>query len=116
MYGLITKLTTVPRRRDSVIDLLVAGRQRPDGCLSYVVARDPNDADTLWVTEVWTDSAAHGAALKRPEVKAGFGLALNWIATMDDSIITEPVGGVGLGQSAASSGIADSDSPHSPSA
>lgn len=97
MYGLITKLTTVARRRDSVIDLLVAGRQPPAGCLSYVVARDPADADVVWVTEVWTDAAAHRAALARPDIKAGFALALTWIATMHDSVLTEPVGGVGLG-------------------
>ena len=23
------------------------------GCLSYVVARDPTDADAIWITEVW---------------------------------------------------------------
>lgn len=98
MYGLITKLTTVARRRESVIDLLVAGRQPPAGCLSYVVARDPGDPDVLWVTEVWTDAQAHGDALKRPDIKAGFALALTWIATMHDPILTEPVGGLGLGQ------------------
>ena len=97
MYGLITRLTTVPGRRDSVTDLLLAGREPPVGCLSYVVARDPNDLDALWVTEVWTDQAAHKAALQRPDIKAGFGLALQYIATMHDSTITEPVGGVGLG-------------------
>lgn len=98
MYGLITKLTTVLRRRESVIDRLVAGRVPPVGCLSYVVARDPADADVLWVTEVWTDAEAHHAALQRPDIKAGFADALVWIATMHDSVITEPVGGVGLPQ------------------
>ena len=96
MYGLITKLTTVPGRRESVIDRLVAGRQPPDGCLSYVVARDPGEPDVLWVTEVWTDAEAHRAALDRPDIKAGFAQALTWIATMHDPILTEPVGGMGL--------------------
>ena len=97
MYGLITRLTTVPGRRDSVTDLLIAGREPPAGRLSYVVARDPRDPDTLWLTEVWVDEAAHKAALKRPDIKAGFGAALQYIATMHDRILTEPVGGVGLG-------------------
>jgi len=96
VYGLITNLTTVPGRRESVIDLLLAGRQRPDGCLSYIVARDPRDRDVLWVTEVWSDAEAHQAALKRPDIKAGFAAALAWIATMQESVITEPVGGLGL--------------------
>lgn len=100
MYGLITKLTTVPRRRESVIDVLARRRLPPEGCLSYVVARDPGDPDTLWVTEVWTDAEAHQAALKRPDIKAGFASVLAWIATMHDTVITEPVGGIGLGQAA----------------
>lgn len=97
MYGLITRLTTVPGRRDSVVDLLVAGRQPPVGCLSYVAARDLTDPDALWVTEVWTDETAHKTALQRPDIKAGFGAALRYIATIHDSTITQPVGGVGLG-------------------
>lgn len=100
MYGLITKLTTVPGRRESVIDVLARRRLPPEGCLSYVVARDPGDPETLWVTEVWTDAAAHKASLKRPDIQAGFASALAWIATMHDSVITEPVGGIGLDQAA----------------
>lgn len=98
MYGLITKLTTVPGKREAVIDLLATRANPPGGCLSYVAARDPQDPDTVWVTEVWTDEAAHRAALRRPDIKAGLTRALNWIATMHDSIVTEPVGGIGLGQ------------------
>jgi quinol monooxygenase YgiN len=97
VYGLITKLTTVPGRRESVIDVLARRRQPPEGCLSYVVAREPQDPDTLWVTEVWTDAAAHRASLKRPDIKAAFQSVLPWIATMHDSVLTEPVGGIGLG-------------------
>jgi quinol monooxygenase YgiN len=96
VYGLITKLTTVPRRRESVIDVLARRRSPPEGCLSYVVARDPKDADTLWVTEVWTDPEAHQASLRRPDIKAAFASVLPWIATMHDSILTEPAGGIGL--------------------
>lgn len=97
MYGLITRMTTVPGRRDSVIDILVTGREPPAGCLSYVIARDPADLDALWVTEVWTDEAAHRAALQRPDIKAAIGLALPFLATFHDTTITEPVGGIGLG-------------------
>lgn len=97
MYGLITKLTTVPRRRESVIDVLAKRRRVPEGCLSYVVARDPQDTDALWVTEVWTDADAHRQSLQRPDIKAGFAGVLPWIATIHDPIMTEPVGGIGLG-------------------
>ena len=111
MYGLITKLTTVPLRRESVIDRLVAGRPPPVGCLSHVVARDPTDGDVLWVTEVWTDAEAHRAALQRPDIKAGVADALAWVATIHDPIITEPVGGVGLPQRASSAETVASTAP-----
>ncbi|MGV8928940.1 MAG: putative quinol monooxygenase [Brevundimonas sp.] len=83
----------MPRRRESVIGVLGKRRQAPEGCLSYVVAQDP---DTLWVTEVWTDADAHRHSLQRPDIKAGFAGVLSWIATMHDPIVTEPVGGIGL--------------------
>lgn len=100
MYGLITRLTTVAGRREAVLELLAHRTDPPEGCLSYVAARDVVDADTVWVTEVWVDREAHAAALKRPDIKAGFGKALGWIATMHDPVITEPVGGIGLDQAA----------------
>ncbi|MDR7335995.1 hypothetical protein J2X21_005162 [Kinneretia asaccharophila] len=50
--------------------LLLAEVDALPGCLSYVVAEDPADDVTVWVTEVWTDAAAHKASLQLPAVKA----------------------------------------------
>ena len=40
------------------------------GCLNYIVARDPADADAIWITEVWVDAASHKASLALPSVQA----------------------------------------------
>ena len=96
MYGLIGKMTAVEGRRDELTAILLEGLGQMPGCLSYVVAHDPADADTIWVTEVWTDEGAHRASLQIPEVKAAIQRGLPLIATFGDAQVTRPVGGVGL--------------------
>jgi quinol monooxygenase YgiN len=66
------------------------------GCLSFVVAIDPADANAVWVTEVWTDQAAHQASLSIPAVKASIERAMPLIAGMSNRNELEPVGGIGL--------------------
>ncbi|RYG13161.1 MAG: antibiotic biosynthesis monooxygenase [Caulobacteraceae bacterium] len=97
MYGLIGRLTAIPGQRDALTTILLDGLGSMPGCLSYVVARDPADKDAIWVTEVWTDEAAHRASLQVPEVKAAIHLGLPLIATFGDAQVTTPIGGVGLG-------------------
>jgi quinol monooxygenase YgiN len=97
MYGLIGKMTATPGQRDALTAILVEGLGRLPGCLSYVVAHDPADADAIWVTEVWTDEAAHRASLQVPEVREAIRKGMPLIATFEDARVTTPVGGVGLG-------------------
>jgi quinol monooxygenase YgiN len=67
------------------------------GCLSYVVAKDPADADAIWITEVWNDRDSHRASLQLPQVQGAIARARPLIAGFDSSVETEPVGGVGIG-------------------
>lgn len=39
------------------------------GCRLYLVARDPDDADAVWVTEVWEDESDHQASLQLAAVQ-----------------------------------------------
>ena len=96
MYGLIAKITATPGRREALTATLLEGLGTMPGCLSYVVAHDPADDHALWVTEVWTDEAAHRASLQVPAVKAAIHRALPLIATFGDAQVTTPVGGVGF--------------------
>ena len=59
MYGLIGKVSLVPGQRDAFAALLLEAGQAMPGCLSYVIATDPADADALWITEVWDSQASH---------------------------------------------------------
>jgi quinol monooxygenase YgiN len=96
MYGLIGRITATAGQRDALSALLLENLGRKPGCLSYVVAHDPADENAIWVTEVWTDEAAHRASLKAPEIKAAIGRGLPMIATFEDARVTTPLGGVGL--------------------
>ncbi len=39
------------------------------GCIKYVVAIDKNDANTVYITEIWDSKADHDASLNVPGVK-----------------------------------------------
>jgi quinol monooxygenase YgiN len=96
MYGLIGKMLAVPGQRDALVEILRSGTGVMPGCLSYVIARDPSDADALWITEVWDDQASHEASLALPSVKAAIQKGRPLIAGFGERYITEPIGGYGL--------------------
>lgn len=96
MYGRIGQFRAVPGERDNLIALLLQGIQGMPGCLSYVIATDPADANAIWITEVWTDEAHHRASLSLPAVQAVITRARPLIGGFGSSTITQPVGGHGL--------------------
>ena len=96
MYGLIGKMTAVAGQRDAVIAILLGSTGAMPGCLSYVIATDPADADALWITEVWDSQASHKASLSLPAVQAAIVKAKPMIAGFSNRVETTPVGGYGL--------------------
>jgi quinol monooxygenase YgiN len=98
MYGLIGKMTAAPGQRDALIAILLddGGIDAMPGCLSYVVATDAADADAIWITEVWDSKASHDASLTLPSVQQAISRARPMIAGFGPSIVTTPVGGLGL--------------------
>jgi quinol monooxygenase YgiN len=96
MYGLIGKMMATPGQRDALIAILLEGIREMPGCLSYVVATDPSDADAVWITEVWESGDAHQASLSLPSVRDAIARGRPLIAGFGDSIMTTPVGGHGL--------------------
>jgi quinol monooxygenase YgiN len=101
MYGLIGKMTAVPGQRDAVAAVLLESTGEMPGCLSYIIATDPADADSLWITEVWDSAASHKASLSLPAVQAAIGNAKPLIAGFSNRVETVPIGGHGLGKTAA---------------
>jgi quinol monooxygenase YgiN len=96
MYGLIGKMTAAPGQRDALVAILLEGTGGMPGCLSYVIAADPADADALWITEVWDNQASHQAPLGLPAVKAAIIRGRPLIAGFSNRVETVPLWGVGL--------------------
>lgn len=96
MYGLIGKMKCAPGQRESLISILLEGTSGMPGCLSYVVATDPTDADAIWITEAWVDQDKHKASLALPSVQAAIAKARPLIAGFGERFETQPVGGHGL--------------------
>lgn len=96
MYGLIGRMTATPGQRDTLIDILLEGTGAMPGCLSYIVASDPADADAIWITEAWDSEPSHKASLALPAVQAAISRARPLIAGFSHRTVTAPVGGVGL--------------------
>jgi quinol monooxygenase YgiN len=96
MYGLIGKFTAVAGQRDALAAVLLGGTGSMPGCLSYIVARDATDADTLWITEVWDSEASHKASLSLPSVREAIAKGRPLIASIGSHVVTTPLGGIGL--------------------
>jgi quinol monooxygenase YgiN len=98
-FGLHGKITATTGNGDALADLLMeaaAGLEAFPGCLLYLVSRDPDDADAVWVTEVWTDRSEHAASLQLDSVKAQIARALPIIAGPPEGRELRPVGGKGV--------------------
>lgn len=96
MYGLIGRFVAAPGKRDELISALLDGIEGMPGCMSYVVAKDPKDADSVWITEVWDSGDSHKSSLALPSVKAAIARAMPLIASFQEHFETQPVGGHGL--------------------
>ena len=96
MYGLIGKMLATPGKREDLLELLGGSDDGMPGCLSYIVARDPTNADAIWITEVWDSKESHTGSLQLPQVRAMIAKAMPIIAGFGERFETEPVGGIGL--------------------
>jgi quinol monooxygenase YgiN len=96
MYGLIGSFKAATGKRSEIVALLLGDVGAMPGCKSYVVAEDPADADTLWVTEVWDSAAHHQASMEIPAVKAAISKAMPLIASFGEHRELNVVGGHGL--------------------
>lgn len=96
MFGLIGKFTAKAGTRDELASILLEGLSDMPGCLSYIVALEPKDDVTIWITEVWDSADSHKASLNLPSVQAAIGRGRPLIEGMEMIATTNPVGGHGL--------------------
>jgi reactive intermediate/imine deaminase len=89
-------MVATPGNRDALAAIMLNDSDTMPGCLSYIVAKDPRDADALWITEVWDSAASHKASLSLPRVREAIAKGRPLIASFGDSVTSEPIGGHGL--------------------
>lgn len=97
-FGMHGRLVAHPGRREELVEVLMEGTEhlsRVDGCELYVINRDVDEPNTIWVIELWRDEAAHRASLDIPEIRAVIERGMPLIAGFD-GVKLEPVGGVGV--------------------
>ncbi|MFC5184615.1 putative quinol monooxygenase [Actinomadura harenae] len=73
MFSVYGRMTALPGRRDDLIALLhECARAGGDDCglLNYSVNTAPEDPDTIWMTQLWVDQAAHDATTRSEPVAA----------------------------------------------
>jgi quinol monooxygenase YgiN len=81
---------------DALADLLMRaaeGLRNLQACRLYLVSRSPAEAETVWVTEVWTDREAHDASLRDERARALIAQALPLLAGPPEGTELRPVGG-----------------------
>lgn len=100
MYGLIGSFKAAPGKRAELITILLSDVGAMPGCMSYVVAEDPADAETLWITEVWDTQASHKGSLELAAVKSAIAKAMPLIAGFGEHRELNVVGGHGLSAAA----------------
>ena len=96
MWGMIAKINLLAGRRDEMVEILKESAVDMPGCLSYVVAKDAADENTIWVTEVWDSLASHDASLSLPAVKNAIPRGKAIVSNFQRIVVTNPVWGAGL--------------------
>lgn len=100
LFGLHGRLLAQPGQGDELEAILLeAARalESDDDCLLYVVSRQPEEPDAVWVTEAWRSRDAHRTSLEDEGVRSLIQRAMPLIAELPERTIElRPVGGKGL--------------------
>ena len=99
MFGMHGCINAHPGQGDALAAILLEAAeaaQNDDSCRLYFVSRSLDDDDAIWVTEAWTDRAAHVAALENEATRATIARARPLIAGFSGRSEFRPVGGKGL--------------------
>ena len=101
-YALTGSIVAQPGQRDALLDILLDSARRimpgVAGCRAYVVGVRPDDADAVWITEIWDTAEQHLASLQVAEIREVIARARPLIAGMGEQRVEiQLMGGHGLG-------------------
>ncbi|GAC1641913.1 MAG: antibiotic biosynthesis monooxygenase [Chloroflexota bacterium] len=97
--ALYTKFSAHPGQRDRLVEQLLGAARLMDsapGCALYIVNTSPDDAGTVWVTEVWESPQQHRDSLSIEGVPSLIEQTMPLLAAAPEQIRLTPVGGKGL--------------------
>ena len=97
-YGLFSKFSAQPDRRDDLVNsLLQAAKllERNPGFIHYIISTS-DEPEAVWVYEVWTSVASHDASLDPQDIQALIQKARPLITGMSDQTQFTVHGGKGL--------------------
>ena len=98
-YALINKMTAKPGKRDEVIHILLeSGKPFNDitSCILYLVYKDKNNPNVIWVEDVWTNQDDHAVAMNTPQMRSNIAKSLTVLESMPEQIEVVLAGGKGL--------------------
>lgn len=93
LYGLIGQMKAQPGKRAELIAILKEGTGQMPGNLAYMINEDRDDADAIWIVEIWKDQASHAASLSLPSVRAAIAKGRPLIAGFGTRANVRPVAG-----------------------
>jgi quinol monooxygenase YgiN len=100
LFGLHGRLLAQPGKGDELEAILLEAAEAQEAdhdCLLYVVSRQSDNPEAVWVTEAWTSREAHRASLEDEATRAMIQRAMPLIAEVPErGIELRPVGGKGL--------------------
>lgn len=99
MIGFYTKFTTEASNRDALANILqqaASAMLEIEECKAYIVGKDAQDAEALWVTEIWTTASAHANALALEGAKQLIAQALPLLTQKPEQIRLDALSGKGL--------------------
>jgi quinol monooxygenase YgiN len=97
-YGLFGAILAAPGKRDELVGYLLQASQlleQDPRCIHYVIGTSEHP-DAVWISEVWTDQAAHDASLESDDIRQLIGQAQPLIAGMSDQTELTIHGGKGV--------------------
>lgn len=87
MYGKTGVIKAQKGSADELADLLLQAASMvstADGCRLYVVGRDTNDENIIWITEIWDSKEDHTRSLQMEEVRELIEIAMPLIDSFPD--------------------------------
>jgi quinol monooxygenase YgiN len=97
--GRYVRMVAQPGRGEALADTMLRvadGLRATPGCELYVVNVSADEADTIWVTEVWADQEASDRALSSDMADVGISEVLDLLAGPPELVDLVPIGGPGL--------------------